>query len=115
MARIQNHHITYDPEWIVEVNMLMHRTISRIQITKATPEAYAGLTNFVHAVNFEHNRMRQELDLGLDLRQKNPKKKKKRKKGKKGRRKIHRAVREPDSFTKEDMKRAIRKIKRRRQ
>ena len=83
MARIQNHHITYDPEWVVEVNMLMHRTISRIQITKATPEAYAGLTNFVHAVNFEHNRMRQELDLGLDLRQKNPKKKKKSKRGKK--------------------------------
>lgn len=77
------HHITYQPEWTVSLNMLMHRTISRIQITKATPEAYAGLTNFVHAVNFEHNRMRQELDTGLDLRQKNPKKKK-------GKKKVHR-------------------------
>lgn len=82
MARIQNHHITYEPEWVVGINMLMHRTISRIQVTKATSEAYAGLTNFVHAVNYEHNRMRQELDCpGLDLRQLRPKKKKKKKKG----------------------------------
>ena len=82
MARMQRHHITYEPEWIVEINMLMHRTISRIQITKATPEAYAGLTNYVHAVNFEHNRMRQELDCpGLDLRQLKPKKRKFKKKG----------------------------------
>ena len=88
MARIQNHHITYEPEWIVEINMLMHRTISRIQITKATPEAYAGLTNFVHAVNFEHNRMRQELDLGLDLRQLKPKKKKFKKKDYKIKRRV---------------------------
>ena len=82
MARMQRHHITYNPEWIVEINMLMHRTISRIQITKATPEAYAGLTNYVHAVNYEHNRMRQELDCpGMDLRQLKPKKKKHKKKG----------------------------------
>lgn len=73
MARIQRHHITYDPEWVVEINMLMHRTISRIQITKATPEQYAGAINFAHAVNFEVNRMRQELDTGLDLRQLKPK------------------------------------------
>ena len=74
MATLQRHHITYDPEWTVDLNMLMHRTISRIQITKATSEQYAWLTNFVHAVNFEHNRMRQELDCpGLDLRQVRPK------------------------------------------
>jgi hypothetical protein len=76
------HHITYQPEWTVSLNMHMHRTISRVQITKATPEAYAGVTNFVHALTFEHNRLRQELDCpGLDLRQLKPKKKKFKKKG----------------------------------
>lgn len=81
-TRYQMHHITYIPEWTVSLNMLMHRTISRIQITKATPEAYAGVTNFVHALTFEHNRLRQELDCpGLDLRQLKPKKKKFKKKG----------------------------------
>jgi hypothetical protein len=67
-TRVQAHHITYVPDWAVELNMLQHRAISRIQITKATPEAYAGLVNFQHAVTFEVNRMRQELDTGLDLR-----------------------------------------------
>lgn len=79
MARTQGHHITYEPEWVLGINMLQHRTISRIQITKATPEQYAGLTNFLHAVTFEHNRMRQELDTGLDLRQLKPKGPKKKK------------------------------------
>ena len=73
MARIQNHHIAYEPEWMLELNMLQHRTISRIQITKATQEKYAELTNFAHAVLFEWNRMRMELDIGCDLRQKKPK------------------------------------------
>lgn len=69
MARIQQHHITYTPvEWTVDIGMLMHRTISRIQITKATPQQYADLTNFLHAVCYEWNRMRQELDTGQDLR-----------------------------------------------
>jgi len=75
MARIQEHHISYDPEWTVSINMLMHRTISRIQITKATPEQYARMINFQHAVSFECNRMREELDTGLDLRNLKPKKK----------------------------------------
>jgi len=74
MARIQEHHISYDPEWTVSINMLMHRTISRIQITKATPEQYARMINFQHAVSFECNRMREELDTGLDLRNLKPKK-----------------------------------------
>jgi hypothetical protein len=68
MARIQEHHITYRPEWKVELNMLMHRTISRIQQTKATGQQYADVTNFMHAVAYEWNRMRQELDTGEDLR-----------------------------------------------
>ena len=73
MAKIQKHHMSYDPEWIIEINMLQHRTISRIQITKATPQAYADLTNFVHAVTYEWNRMREELDIGGDLRNLKPK------------------------------------------
>jgi len=68
MARIQNHHITYNPEWVVELNGLQHRAISRVQITKATEQAFADLTNFLHAVAFEWNRMREELDTGGDLR-----------------------------------------------
>lgn len=77
MARIQRHHIVYQPkEWLVELNMLQHRAISRIQITKATPEAYAYVTNFMHAVASEWNRMRQELDTRQDLRVVSTKKKK---------------------------------------
>lgn len=68
MARIQLHHITYKPEWTVELNMLMHRTISRIQQTKATSQAFADVTNLMHAVTYEWNRMRMELDVGEDLR-----------------------------------------------
>ena len=81
MARIQRHHITYDPEWVVEINMLMHRCISRVQQTIATPQQYADLINYQHAVTFEVNRMRQELDTGVDLRIKKPKKVDKEKKG----------------------------------
>jgi len=68
MAKIQNHHITYDPEWVIELNLLQHRAISRVQITKATEQAFADLTNFLHAVAYEWNRMRMELDMEKDLR-----------------------------------------------
>lgn len=75
MARIQRHHINYEPGWIVELTMQMHRCISRIQITKATHEQYARITNFMHALAHEWCRMRQELDIndGIDLRAKKPK------------------------------------------
>lgn len=65
---MQDHHVTYDPEWTVELNMLMHRAISRIQITRATDQQYADITNFLHAISYEWNRMRMELDTGKDLR-----------------------------------------------
>ena len=70
MAKIQRHHITYEPEWTVELTGHMHRCISVIQHTKSTPEQYARVINFLHSVSFEANRMRQELDTELDLRQK---------------------------------------------
>ena len=68
MARVQGHHITYEPEWVVDLTNQMHRCISRIQNTRATPEQYARLINFQHAISFEANRMRCELDLGQDCR-----------------------------------------------
>lgn len=46
----------------------MHRTIHRIQNTRATPQQYADLTNFMHAVAYEWGRMRMELDLKQDFR-----------------------------------------------
>lgn len=67
-ARYQMHHIEYEPEWLVELNMLQHRTISRMQVTIATPEAYANAVNFLHAVSYEVNRMRRDLDTGGDSR-----------------------------------------------
>jgi len=73
MAIKQVHHISYDTEWEVDLTMQQHRCISRIQNTRATPEQYASLTNFMHAVCFEWGRMREELDTDYDLRQKKPK------------------------------------------
>ena len=63
---INRHHITYDPEWIVEINGIQHRALMAIQRMNATPENYARLTNFVHAVVYEWNRIRQELDIEAD-------------------------------------------------
>jgi hypothetical protein len=69
MARIQRHHLIYKPkEWILPANMLAHRTVSRVQQTRATTQAYADLTAFIHAMMFEWNRMRMELDTGVDCR-----------------------------------------------
>ena len=81
MAIIQNHHITYstakgEKEWVVELTMMAHRMISRIQMTRATPEQYAMLTNLVHSIVYEWNRVRRELDCGGDYRVVNPNKKK---------------------------------------
>lgn len=60
---INRHHITYDPEWIVELNGLEHKLITTMQRTKASPEKYARWTNMLHAFVAEWNRMRMELDL----------------------------------------------------
>lgn len=46
----------------------MHRCVSRIQQTRATPQQYADVTNFLHSVAYEWCRMRCELDTGKDLR-----------------------------------------------
>lgn len=88
MAILQNHHMTYEPDVTVELKMSEHRVISRIQNTKATMDEYIGLTNLLHAVTHEWNRMRMELHTGLDLRVKKPKAQKK--KAKKKKRKLKR-------------------------
>ena len=72
MARINRHHLSYDPEWTLDIQMSWHKVISRIQQTKATPEFYADLTNFVHSLTYEWNLKRMELDTGLDCRTKRP-------------------------------------------
>lgn len=52
--------------WTVELNGQEHRTITTIQRTNPTPEAYARLINFLHAVMYEANRMRMQLDRGKE-------------------------------------------------
>jgi anaerobic selenocysteine-containing dehydrogenase len=61
---INRHHVSYDPEWIPEITGIQHKTLMSIQRMNATPENYAKLTNFMHAVAYEWNRIRQELDGG---------------------------------------------------
>jgi len=68
MARLQMHHVTYNPPWEVEVTRQMHTCLGTIQMTKATEEQYARLINFQHALSHEVNRMRAELDTKKDLR-----------------------------------------------
>jgi hypothetical protein len=64
MARINRHHIEYGPpEWTVELTGQQHRVITVIQNTKASMEQYARITNFMHALAKEWNRMRMELDI----------------------------------------------------
>lgn len=65
----QIHHIVYNKDmpdggWTVELNGIQHQTLTAIQRMKATPQNYASLTNFLHAVSYEWNKMRQELDIG---------------------------------------------------
>jgi hypothetical protein len=72
--RLQRHHIRYSPEWDVELTGQMHRVITTIQNTNASPEQYARITNFIHSIVEEWNRIRLELDTGLQLpKQRRPK------------------------------------------
>ena len=65
--KLQTHHISYDPEWTVEIQAYQHRCISIIQNTKPTLERYSILVNFVHALNWEVNRYRAFLDREFDF------------------------------------------------
>ena len=67
-ARINEHHIYYDPDWIVELNWLQHKTVTNVQQMNATGENFAKVTNFMHALSHEWNRMRASLDTEEDMR-----------------------------------------------
>ena len=63
MARINMHHIVYRPkEWKVELTGQMHRVMTVIQNTKPSTMQYARITNFIHSLMHEWNRMRMALD-----------------------------------------------------
>lgn len=63
MAKINLHHIDYrHPDWKVELTGQMHRVITVIQNTKASEQQYARITNFLHSIVQEWNRMRRDLD-----------------------------------------------------
>ena len=75
MAKINNHHPDYQyEEWTLEVTGQMHRVLTVIQNTKASPEQYARLTNFLHSITQEWTRMRRDLDLGIQTVQRRKKK-----------------------------------------
>lgn len=69
MPRINNHHIKYKPEWVVELAALEHKAISVIQRSNASMDLYSRVTNFVHSLSEEWNRVRMELDTGLDCKE----------------------------------------------
>ena len=68
MTKLNDHHITYSPEWTMELTGQMHRLITVIQNTRASPEQYARITNFMHSLAYEWNRMRMDLDTKQDTR-----------------------------------------------
>ena len=72
MAVIQKHHITYEPEFIVQLWARWHREITFIQNTKATPEFERLLKNFVIALQHEWHRVNFQL-YELDSKNTNPK------------------------------------------
>ena len=46
----QKHHITYKPEWTVELTGWEHKIITHIQRRKAGGENYAATANLMHAL-----------------------------------------------------------------
>lgn len=54
-------HILED-DWTVDIPAFLHQHLNIIQRWKPSFERYALLTAFVHAVSFEWNKMRCELD-----------------------------------------------------
>ena len=65
--KFNRHHISYDktvwPEWTVNIPGYFHRTITFLSRMKATPENYAILTDCMHSITHEWNKMRMELDV----------------------------------------------------
>lgn len=59
---LQTHHITYEPEWTVELKGWQHKAVTLMQRLNPTAENYANVINFQTAINHEVNRIRKELD-----------------------------------------------------
>ena len=57
----QKHHITYSPEWIVELNGWQHKVITHIQRLKPTQKNYEQVLGFHHALSHELNRIAYQL------------------------------------------------------
>jgi len=53
-------------DWTVDIPAILHQHINIIQRWKTTPERYALLTAYMHAICHEWNRMRRELDQAWD-------------------------------------------------
>jgi hypothetical protein len=47
---MQGHHITNNPEWVVELNGWEHKAISTVQRRKASAQNYAKTANLMHAL-----------------------------------------------------------------
>jgi hypothetical protein len=59
LMQIHTHHISYDPEWTVEVPGYFHRTITYITRMKDTEENYAMCVSMLHALMHECNMRRR--------------------------------------------------------
>ena len=69
MPKLNNHHVSYDPEWTVQVGYQEHKVLTNIQRSNATEELYARVENLMVALTHEKNRIRMELDLGVDCKE----------------------------------------------
>jgi len=57
----QKHHITRDPEWIVELNGWQHKAIAIIETLNPTEQNYQNTLNFYHALAYQLNRIAFQL------------------------------------------------------
>jgi hypothetical protein len=57
MPKINRHHITYNPEWVVEVWARHHREITIVQGWKANEQNRKHLHNFIQSLSHEYNRI----------------------------------------------------------
>jgi hypothetical protein len=69
MPKMNKHHITYVPEWTVEIGYMEHKVVTNIQRSNSTEELYARVENLTIAITHEKNRIRMELDLGIDCKE----------------------------------------------
>ena len=57
----QKHHITRDPEWIVELNGWQHKAIAIVERLNPTEANYRSTLNFYHALAYQLNRIAFQL------------------------------------------------------